>query len=232
MSPATELRCPLGSEHRVLCVVIDDQLSWTAHIDAVLARAGRKIGCLRRVHRQLSHQARRMYLLSVITPTLEYGSNVFCMQASAKDRERLLAIYRRAVRAACGASRDAPVDPLMDQLNIRSLEDSWLLKLGVLVYRCTSGHSADCLASLFCNLSQSSTRCTRAATNKSLVVPRLSLRTGRTSIPMRLSVIWNSLPADSRLAPSVAAFKVSFLKILDSPLRSRVVQLAFGSLDE
>ena len=125
----------LVHEHRVLGVIIDHKLSWSAHIDSVVARAGRKIGCLRRVHRQLSLQARQLFLLSVILPTLDYASSAFCMQASAKDRDRLQAVFRRAIRADYGASRDAQVDPLMDQLNVRCLVDSCLLKLGTLAYK-------------------------------------------------------------------------------------------------
>ena len=98
---------PLVHEHRVLGVIIDDKLSWSAHIDSVVARAGRKIGCLRGVHSQLSLQARRLFLLSVILPTLNYASSTFCMRASASDHDRLQAVFRRAIRAACGPSRDA-----------------------------------------------------------------------------------------------------------------------------
>ena len=114
---------PLVHEHHVLGLIIADKLSWSAHIDAVVVRAGRKVGCLRRVHRQLSLQARRLFLLSVILPILDYASSAFCMQESAKDRERFQAVFRRAICAAFGASCDAQVDPLMDQLNAHCVLD-------------------------------------------------------------------------------------------------------------
>ena len=74
------------------------------------------------MHRELSLQARCQFLLSVILSTLD---SAYCMQGSVKNCEKLQAVHRRAVRAACGALRDTPVDYLMDKLNVRCQLDSW-----------------------------------------------------------------------------------------------------------
>ena len=84
------------------------------------------------MHKHLSLHARRLYLLGVVIPTMEYSSVAFCMQASSADRERLEAIFRRAIRTACGVPRDTPMVDLLKQLNVRGLLDYWLLKVGTL----------------------------------------------------------------------------------------------------
>ena len=159
----------------------------------------------------------------MILPTLDYASSAFCIQASAKDRDRLQTVFRRAICAACEASRDAQVDPLMDQLNARCLLDCWLLKLGTLAFRCISGHSSDCLATLFCKSPKRTTHHTRATAARNGTLPFMCTKTGRNSLVNRLSLIWNCLSPDSHRTPCVLSFKITFLKLLDSSLRSRIV---------
>ena len=59
---------------RVLGVIIDNDLTWSAHVDAVHSKVARKIGALRRSSRQLTRQARRSFFLTVIQPDLEYSA--------------------------------------------------------------------------------------------------------------------------------------------------------------
>ena len=57
-------------KHRCLEVIIDDKLSFSELVLGVTAKVSGKIGCLRRIRRQLTPQARRLYLLGVIQPDL------------------------------------------------------------------------------------------------------------------------------------------------------------------
>ena len=63
-----------------------------------------RIGCLKRIWRQLSPKARRLFFISVIQPCLEYGAIVTCTALNQRDRDRLLALHRRGVHVVCGAS--------------------------------------------------------------------------------------------------------------------------------
>ena len=74
--PAAVLSCgglpvEMVTSTRLLGVIVDDALSWAAHVDHVCRKVGRKIGALRRSYRQLSCDVRRLFLLSVIQPDLE-----------------------------------------------------------------------------------------------------------------------------------------------------------------
>ena len=55
---------------RLLGIIVDSALSWSAQVDNVCRKVGRKIGALRRSFRQLTQYARRKFLLSVIQPDL------------------------------------------------------------------------------------------------------------------------------------------------------------------
>ena len=104
------------SQIRCLGLMIDDRLSWTHYVDSVIAKVSRKIGALKRVRKQLSLQARRQFFLSVIHPDFEYCAPVFITSLPASERQRLLATYRRAVRATAEAHLHDYCDVLPRQL--------------------------------------------------------------------------------------------------------------------
>ena len=51
--------------------------------------------------------ARRQFFISVIQPDLEYGVVAFFPSLPATERQRLLSLFRRGVRAAAGAHPQA-----------------------------------------------------------------------------------------------------------------------------
>ena len=155
-------------------MTIDDKLSFSEHILEVAAKVSRKIGCLRRIRRQLSLYARRLYLLCVIQPDLEYAIVATCTLMSCEDRNRLSSLFRRAVRAVFGATPQEDAAPLMEQLNVRPPEDRWILRLAVFAFRAIHGLGAACLGDML--HAQESSACSRyttrgrAAGNLSVVI--------------------------------------------------------------
>ena len=95
-----------GSKHAVYCnglpitsvsqaillgMIVQD-LSWAAHIDALQLKIGGKIGVLRRTSRQFSCAARRMFLVSVVQPDLEYAAAVTTPSMCASEVNQLLKV--------------------------------------------------------------------------------------------------------------------------------------------
>ena len=62
------------SQVRLLSIIVDDSLSWSAHVNYLHSKLARKIGVLRRSSRQLTLNAKRQFLISVIQPDLEYAA--------------------------------------------------------------------------------------------------------------------------------------------------------------
>ena len=73
---------------RVLGVIIDNNLTWSAHVDAVHSKVARKIGALKRSSRQLTRQARRSFFLTVIQPDLEYSAVACIPNMPGKDEKK------------------------------------------------------------------------------------------------------------------------------------------------
>ena len=121
---------------RLLGIIIDDSLSWSYHIDSVCCKVGRKIGALRRSFRLLTPHARRTFYISVIQPDLEYAALTFTPSMNAGLRNRLLAVWRKAIRCAAGVRYQDEVTPLLSEFRLTNIVDRWIVQFACHVRRC------------------------------------------------------------------------------------------------
>ena len=114
---------------RLLGIIVDSALSWSAQVDNVCRKVGRKIGALRRSFRQLTQYARRKFLLSVIQPDFEYAAFVFVpLMSVGRLRNRLEAVWRRAVRCAAGAGFQHELPPLLKEMKLTDTRHRWIVQ--------------------------------------------------------------------------------------------------------
>ena len=146
---------------------------------------------MKRVRRQLSLQARRQFFLSVINPDFEYCASVFITSLPASERQRLLATYRRAVRATAGAHLHDDCDVLARQLRILPLVQCWLIRMCMFTFECPNQPASPALGSMLRALK--SPYPTRGQSVGDLVVPRFCKKAGTLSFSYRMPLIWNWL---------------------------------------
>ena len=111
----------LVSQTRLLGIVIDDSLSWSPHVDSICKKVGRKIGALRRTYRQLTPTARRQFFVSVIQPDLEYAASATIPFMPTGQQDRLLALWKKAVRCLAGVHPQDDVLPLIRKFKADAL---------------------------------------------------------------------------------------------------------------
>ena len=111
-------------------------LTWSAHVDTVYSKVARKIGAMKRTSRQLSLKARRSFFLSVIQPDLEYAAGACVPSMPESQRQRLLSLWRKAVRCTAGADKHADVYSICGELSITPLLHRWALSFALQVRRC------------------------------------------------------------------------------------------------
>ena len=104
--------------------------SWSLHVDSICKKVGRKIGALRRTYRQLTPTARRKFFVSVIPPDLEYAASATIPFMPTGQQDRLVALWRKAVRCMAG------VQPQDDVLKLTHVTDRWSLQLVTTILRC------------------------------------------------------------------------------------------------
>ena len=124
----------LVSQTRLLGIIIDDSLSWSPHVDSICKKVGR--GALRRTYRQLTPTARRQFFVSVIQPDLEYAASATIPFMPTGQQDRLLALWKKAVRCLAGVHPQDDVLPLIRNLKLMLLSHRWSLQLYTTIRRC------------------------------------------------------------------------------------------------
>ena len=208
---------PLVDSTRMLGVIIDSNLSWKEHVDHVCLKVNRKIGALRRSFRQLCPVARRLFYLSIIQPDFDFGSSAFIPNILMSQRKRLVATWRRAVRAvAFEGTDDWPTWTQMGPACSRN-------HLPLQTWHCPPP-PPDLRKKL---KSVDHGRTTRGASGN-YVPYRSSSTSGTVSFSNRAPLIWNSLPNELQEAGSVNCFKRLYLKLLSDPHSANALDLAIN----
>ena len=158
--------------------------------------------------------ARRLFYLSIIQPDFDFGSSAFIPNIVMSQRKRLVATWRRAVRAVAGSGYQEDVAPLLKALMIDPIEHRWAQHVVVTTFRCRHGTAPPDLRKKLKSVDHG--RTTRGASGN-YVPYRSSSTSGTVSFSNRAPLIWNSLPIELQEAGSVNCFKRLYLKLLSDP---------------
>ena len=213
---------PMVDSTRLLGVIIDSDLSWKKHVDHVCLKVNQKIGALRRSFRQLCPVARRLFYLSIIQPYFDFGSSAFTPNILMSQRKRLVATWRRAVRAMAGRGYQEDAAPLLKKLMI---DHRWAQHVAVTTFRCRHGTAPPDPRKKLKTVDHGHT--TRGASGN-YVPCRSSSTSGTVSFSNRAPLIWNSLPNELQEAGSVFCFKRLYLKLLSDPHSANALDLAIN----
>lgn len=196
----------VSQQQRHLGLIFTSDLKWTAHIDRVLAKAGRLLAVLRRLS-HLSSDAKSSFYLLYIRPQLEYA-DIAWSNLPQRQLDRLERFQRRAAKLVLGIPlfRPSPHGKLLADVGWPTIKSRRKLRL-VLLARALHTKTAPphLLAvaltshSLSYNLRQPNT----------FTVPTARTQHFHDS-PLLLSAdLYNSLPLSIRNLKSHSAFKRS-----------------------
>ncbi|KAI8502616.1 hypothetical protein Bbelb_193180 [Branchiostoma belcheri] len=176
-------------ELEILGVTVDKKLTWAKHISNIGARAGQKLGAMRRVAQKLDTKGRATVYKAQVRSVMEYAS--LCWMGASVTSLILDSIQKKALRIIGVNEHDATTE-----LNIPTLLHRRQVAAVSLIYKM---HMSTCPPGLKKMLPQPYTirRTTRSSlsTGKhTLTVPvSRTHATGRTFIHTAVD-IWNSLP--------------------------------------
>ena len=118
-------------EAELLGFKLDRHFTFAAHIDSVILKARGTLGMLRRVSKWLPRELTKLAYMALIRNNLEYCSIIFANAAST-HLQKLETVQRIAARIICSTARDSHAAPLLELLDLPSLEsrrDKRLLKV-------------------------------------------------------------------------------------------------------
>ena len=208
-------------EVKYLGIVLDEHLTFGAHIAHLERKIGNKIAVFRKIRHQLTEHAKKTFYISSIQSVLEYGSNAFAHCLREGQYERLVRLSRRALRTVFNLTHFNSISALQKRNHLLPLAARYQLRLFVLIFRSLNDLASPLLSSCFSLRSASShtNSRTRSQVSKALTLPAALNRYGLFSLSFLGSDRWNSLPADIRLCTSVSRFRYLVLAHLGYPVR-------------
>ena len=125
--------------HKVLGVTIDNNLSWTNHVNELTKRVSQKLYQLAKIKHFLNAHARKLFFHAYIQPIIDYASTLWD-SASAHTLKPLVSIHKRALKLTLlkSTSLTAHDYKLLDVLPLK-------LKLefnkGIIMHKILSGYA-------------------------------------------------------------------------------------------
>ena len=122
-------------------ILVDDKLTWQAHVADVCRKARQSVGALWRARASLSSRVKWKFYFAFVQSKLSYASNAMFPSSSQSCLNSLLSVSRNAIRAFNNLLHTSSTLPVFDRLNIRPLDQFLACKCAVFVYRCLNSLS-------------------------------------------------------------------------------------------
>ena len=193
---------------KYLGMSLDEQLTWTEHIEQLCLRVNRSINGLKQARHYVPTDTLKLMYNALIQPTFDYCDTVYdSLNAGLADQ--LQKLQNRAARIITFQGYDTRSQEILKQLNWENLALRREKRLGAIMYDIINKHAPTYLSDLF-------------ITNKDSNVYKSHLRENALNINLnhipkteyfkhsfmyRGMKNWNSLPTTVKLSQSKAIFK-------------------------
>lgn len=178
-----------SSRVRNLGVILDESLNFDKQISSVISSSFYQLRLLSKVKPFLNHKTLEMAVNAFISSRLDYCNSLYC-GISKTQIARLQLVQNAAARFLSNSRKSDHITPILRSLHWLPINFRIYFKILLFVYKSLCSHAPSYLSELL----QPYTR--RGDRAFAVVGPRL----------------WNNLPLEVRIAPSVISFK-SLLKM-------------------
>ena len=201
---------------RDLGVIVDGDLSLTAHVSHVTSVCFFHLRQLRLIRRSLTVDTAHVLVRALVHSRLDY-CNAVLAGLPANQLSRLQSVLRAAARLVLGLPGRASVSTAMrNSLHWLGYPQRVTYKLCLLTYKCLQGWAPAYLARLCVPIASVAGRSRlRSATDNELVIPRTQVTLGDRAFSSSGPASWNSLsPSLRRQSVSLQCFKHSLKTFL------------------
>ena len=184
-------------------MIIDDNLQWKNHINAICKKISSGIGALKRVRRFICKDTAEKVYSSLIDPYFNYCSPVWDDLGSQLS-SKLQKLQNRAARVIAERSYETPSSNLLQELNWSKLNINRKKHKAILMYKTFNENMPHYLQDIF--TPRASFYDLRDIAKK-LLVPKPRTEYLKRSFGYSRAVLWNSLPPELRSAQTLPIFK-------------------------
>ena len=201
-----DIRIQNVTTQKLLGVYIDENLTWSKHIDHLCSVVSSKISLLKQLAEYVPIDVQKRFYQGYILPLIDYGS-VTWGSTSCPNLERLAKLQKRAARIILKADFDTPSSLMFRDLNWLSVEKSVKYNKAVFTYRALNNMAPEYISNLLTPMSETHTLNLRSSENGTLYIPRAHTSLYKGSFACSTSQLWNALPQKVRDTSSLSSFK-------------------------
>ena len=189
-----------------LGVLIDENLTWSNHINAISKKISSGIGSIKRISRCVPPATLHNIYHGLVQSHFDYCSIVWgnCAKILSDKLQRL---QNRAVRVLTHSSYDADANLLLKELGWDNLETRRQKLKAEMVYKSLNGLAPNYLSSRFIQRSDVITSYNLRDSDNKLAIPLPRTNHYENSFAYSGAVLWNSLPSAARQATSLTNFR-------------------------
>jgi hypothetical protein len=194
-------------EHKILGVIVDNELNWRSHINSISSKISRNLFLMKKMSFFVSKEALKIFFHAHCLSHLNYISTVWC-NASDNITKRLYMLHRRGVKLL---EPDSTIDILekYSKTNILPLKQQFILNVGIVMFKIKEKNVPMYLSDLMNNSNFHGRH-----DHYKLPLPRIDLF--KTSLSFWGAREWNSFPDTCKQSGTINAFKISLKKHLQN----------------
>ena len=203
------------TETKFLGVILDNQLSWHAHVKHISNKISKSAAILRILRDIFPLHILKTLYLTLVLPYFNY-CNLVWGSAYKNTLKPLVILQKKCIRLICKAEYLDPTDPLFKSTKLLKLSQIWELNCAKFVYNCFNSTAYSNFKDIMIQNSQIHQHNTRRRNDLRTPFERLELC--RNSFVVKGIKLWNDIPKEIKLANSMQYFKSKIKKrMLDSP---------------
>ena len=196
-------------EHRVLGVIIDEELKWQSHIDNICKHLSKNLFLLSQLRHYVDSDVREIFFQAHLLSHINYASTVW-NGASEVHLKKLNSLHRRAAKLILPGQSLSTTEQL-NKLNILPLDKKLKFNRCVTMFKIHTGKAPTYLSDFL-------HRATARYVSTNYVLPRPRIDQFKTSFAFSGSSAWNTLLPRLKIFSSLCNFKINLRKFLHSTL--------------
>jgi hypothetical protein len=193
---------------KFLGVIINENLTWTNHINAVISKTSKNIGIIRKLRTVLPFEALRCLYMTLVQPYLNY-CNIAWATHTSTCLKKLFGVQKKAIRIITNSKWDTHTSPLFKNLKVLKLYDLNSLQIGCFVYKVMHNLLPHSFQNYFILNTNIHHHDTRQATGIHLSYSRTNIR--QLNIKFSGAKTWNSIDTKIKDSISLPTFKHRYI---------------------
>ena len=187
-----------------MVVILDENLSWKAHISHIACKISKAIGIIFRSSSCLFKRALRLLYFTLVYPYLQYCIAVWGSMYST-NVHRLTILQKRVIRIIDKQTFRAHTNPIFKKLSILKFDDIYLFNLGKFVYQYKSKSLLNCFECPLLLVNEIHSYNTR--NSKLFYIPKCKTNIRQFSISYQGPTLFNTLSPDICNSSSLSIFQ-------------------------